>query len=328
MIDLLSMLPAHAVPNAIGSFEADPLTPTLSREGRGNIDPTRSTQLSLEFDGRASVTDPVPFFLDDRDVIAQPGETIWEVAKRTGTLIPHLCHRDAPGYRPDGNCRLCMVEIKGERVLAPSCLRTPLPGMQVQTRSERARKARRMVLELLLADQPPRERAHDPHSLFWRWADDAGLTASRFSARPLTDPDRSHPAMAVHLDACIHCGLCVRACREVQVNDVIGMAHRNIRAKVVFDFDDPMGDSTCVACGECVQACPTGALMPASVLDERGVHTGRPERSVELAVSLLRGRLPGHLPRAATTASFTSTDGTVRPTEIVCASRAASASTT
>jgi formate dehydrogenase major subunit len=227
------------------------------------------------------VTDPVHFFLDDKDVMAEAGETIWEVAKRTGTLIPHLCHRDAPGYRPDGNCRVCMVEIKGERFLAPSCLRTPLPAIQVLTQSERARKARRMVLELLLADQPPRERAHDPDSLFWRWADDAGLAASRFHTRNIPTPDRSHPAMAVHLDACIHCGLCVRACREVQVNDVIGIAGRNIRAKVVFDFDDPMGNSTCVACGECVQACPTGALMPASVVDEVGVHTARPERSVD-----------------------------------------------
>jgi formate dehydrogenase major subunit len=227
------------------------------------------------------MSEPVRFTLDDREVLAGPGETIWEAAKRIGTLIPHLCHRDAPGYRPDGNCRVCMVEIKGERVLAPSCLRTPMPDMQVMTGSERARKARRMVLELLLADQPPRERAHDPDSLFWRWADDAGLTASRFGARSVPPPDRSHPAMAVHLDACIHCGLCVRACREVQVNDVIGMAHRNIHAKVVFDFDDPMGNSTCVACGECVQACPTGALLPSSVLDERGVHIGRPERSVD-----------------------------------------------
>ncbi|MGZ8996881.1 MAG: 2Fe-2S iron-sulfur cluster-binding protein, partial [Rhodospirillales bacterium] len=138
--------------------------------------------------------EPVSFILDDTEVTAQPGETIWEVAKRTGTLIPHLCHRDAPGYRPDGNCRVCMVEIKSERVLAPSCLRTPLPGMQVLTQSERARKARRVVLELLLADQPTLERAHDPDSLFWRWADDAGLTASRFHARNTPPPDRSHPA--------------------------------------------------------------------------------------------------------------------------------------
>ena len=83
--------------------------------------------------------------------------------------------------------------------------------------------------------------------------------------------DDSHVAMRVNLDACIQCNLCVRACREVQVNDVIGMAGRGHDAYPVFDFDDPMGASTCVACGECVQACPTGALMPATVLDEAQV---------------------------------------------------------
>ena len=86
--------------------------------------------------------------------------------------------------------------------------------------------------------------------------------------------------MAVHLDACIQCNLCVRACREVQVNDVIGMAYRGDRAKIVFDSDDPMGESTCVACGECVQACPTGALMP-SVLVRDGVRTEYADRSVD-----------------------------------------------
>ena len=87
--------------------------------------------------------------------------------------------------------------------------------------------------------------------------------------------------MAVNLDACIHCNLCVRACREVQVNDVIGMAGRGHHEKIVFDFDDPMGASTCVACGECVQACPTGALMPATLVDENNVFTGKPDRSVD-----------------------------------------------
>ena len=79
--------------------------------------------------------------------------------------------------------------------------------------------------------------------------------------------------MAVNLDACIHCNLCVRACREVQVNDVIGMAGRGHGEKIVFDFDDPMGGSTCVACGECVQACPTGALMPSTLVDAANVRT-------------------------------------------------------
>ena len=86
--------------------------------------------------------------------------------------------------------------------------------------------------------------------------------------------------MAVNLDACIQCNLCVRACREVQVNDVIGMAGRGMSEKIVFDFDDPMGASTCVACGECVQACPTGALMPATLVDAKNVRTEFPDREV------------------------------------------------
>jgi formate dehydrogenase major subunit len=86
--------------------------------------------------------------------------------------------------------------------------------------------------------------------------------------------------MAVNLDACIQCNLCVRACREVQVNDVIGMAGRGYTEKIVFDFDDPMGHSTCVACGECVQACPTGALMPATLVDEHNVRAAYPDREV------------------------------------------------
>src|SRR5262249_61760139 len=96
-------------------------------------------------------------------------------------------------------------------------------------------------------------------------------------------PASSHPAMAVNLDACIQCNLCVRACREVQVNDVIGMAGRGHGEKIVFDFDDPMGGSTCVACGECVQACPTGALMPATLVDEKNVPTPAhfPDRTVD-----------------------------------------------
>ena len=115
------------------------------------------------------------------------------------------------------------------------------------------------------------------------------------SASNMPAPDRSHPAMAVNLDACIQCNLCVRACREVQVNDVIGMAGRGHLEKIVFDFDDPMGASTCVACGECVQACPTGALMPATLVNKDNVRTEFPDREVELGLPLLRRRLPAHL---------------------------------
>ncbi|NND49257.1 MAG: molybdopterin-dependent oxidoreductase [Rhizobiales bacterium] len=215
----------------------------------------------------------VTFTLDQRKVTADPGETIWEVAKREGTLIPHLCHKDAPGYRADGNCRACMVEIEGEGTLAASCIRTPLEGMVVRSGSERAEIARKLVMELLLTDQPAQGETHDRSSHLWKMAEAQNVTASRFpSLEPGRVPllDASHLAMSVNLDACIHCNLCVRACREVQVNDVIGMAGRGHDARIVFDFDDPMGGSTCVACGECVQACPTGALMPAAGLDEAG----------------------------------------------------------
>ncbi len=222
----------------------------------------------------------IAFELDGKPVQARPGETLWAVAQRLGTHIPHLCHKPAPDYRPDGNCRACMVEIEGERVLAASCKRVPVAGMKVKTASERASQARAMVIELLLADQPARSTSHDPTSHFWSQADFVHLSASRFPAAERWRPDASHPAMRVNLDACIQCNLCVRACREVQVNDVIGMAYRGHGSKVVFDFDDPMGQSTCVACGECVQACPTGALMPAAYLDEKQTRVVFPDREV------------------------------------------------
>ncbi|MGE3783117.1 MAG: 2Fe-2S iron-sulfur cluster-binding protein, partial [Alphaproteobacteria bacterium] len=227
------------------------------------------------------MTDPIRFTLDGTEVEAAPGETIWQVANRLGIEIPHLCWLPKPGYRADGNCRACMVEVDGERVLAASCIRRPAPGMKVQSASNRAKASRKLVFELLTADQPDRTAAHEPDSRFWLWADRVEVEDSRFPRRNSPAPDRSHPAMAVQLDACIQCTLCVRACREVQVNDVIGMAGRGHGEKIVFDFDDPMGQSTCVACGECVQACPTGALMPASLVDENGVYANAPERHVE-----------------------------------------------
>ncbi len=221
------------------------------------------------------MTDQLLFTLDGEVVSARPGETIWQVAKRHGNDIPHLCWLPEPGCAADGNCRACMVEVEDERTLTASCIRKATPDMVVNTATDRAVKARRMVMELLLADQPPHEDSPDRVSPFLHWAEAQEIETSRFPAHGNTKPDLSHPAMAVNLDACIECGLCVRACRDVQVNDVIGMAFRGIDAKPVFDLDDPMGDSTCVACGECVQACPTGALMPKSIIDPATQHGTR-----------------------------------------------------
>ena len=211
----------------------------------------------------------IHFTLDGNAIQAFDGETIFKAAQRHGVDLPHLCYKD--GYRADGNCRACVVEIKGERTLAPSCCRNVTAGMEVQATSERAVKSQKMVLEMLLSDMPDT-------GYKWNEADESlqhgelSEWASRMNVRVRPElkalrreqpkADFSHPAMAVNLDACIQCNRCVRACREEQVNDVIGYAMRGSHSEIVFDLKDPMGDSTCVACGECVQACPTGALMP------------------------------------------------------------------
>jgi formate dehydrogenase major subunit len=251
--------------------------PTLN-QGRPGAVPQKAEE------GRGGASTGSTFFIDDREIDIREGETIFRAARRLDIKLPHLCYTPKPGYRPDGNCRVCMVEIEGERVLAASCIRTPTAGMKVKTQTERAKTARKMVAELLVTDQPAMEVAHDPMSEFWKTVKRQSVEQSRFPKRdPIVVPpsDRSHPAMAVNLDACINCNLCVRACREVQVNDVIGMAGRGYTEKIVFDFDDPMGASTCVACGECVQACPTGALMPSTMVDQNNVYLGAPDRTVD-----------------------------------------------
>ncbi len=244
----------------------------------------------------------VAFELDGQPAQAFEGESILQAAERHGIEIPRLCFMD--GMRADGNCRSCVVEIEGERVLAPSCCRAVQPGMKVRATSERARKSQDMVLELLLAEMPDegfkwndaetpspaggrqgwgrttldeeaapaptptlpqqgREPGVGQHGELSHWAARMGVSARpalQKLKRTQPAPDFSHPAMAVNLSACIQCTRCVRACRELQVNEVIGYAGRGSQARIVFDVEDPMGASSCVACGECVQACPTGAL--------------------------------------------------------------------
>jgi len=229
---------------------------------------TRAERAQVEASSGTTVT----FRLNGRDVSASPGESLLKVAQREGFDVPHLCYKD--GLDTAGNCRACMVEIKGERVLAPSCCRYPAQGMDVETGSERAVRAQRMVLELLQSDMP--EAYYTRDNELDQWSARLAVGKPRFAPRAAVPADLSHPAIAVNLDACIQCTRCVRACRDEQVNDVIGLAFRGDQAAIVFDMDDPMGASTCVACGECVQACPTGALMPA-----RDAALPVPERQVE-----------------------------------------------
>jgi formate dehydrogenase major subunit len=196
--------------------------------------------------------------------------------------IPHLCYSTQSGYEADGNCRACMVEIKGERNLVASCIRKPAEGMEIDTNSARSKKARSMVFELLMTDQPKNSSAHDLQSNLLKWASAInGNVSSRFPTTPKPDVDNSHQAITVNLDSCINCNLCVQACREVQVNDVIGMAYRGSKSKIVFDLDSELGESTCVSCGECVQVCPTGALMESNLLNKSNIREHYPDRSVD-----------------------------------------------
>lgn len=219
------------------------------------------------------MSEATKFILDGKEVEALPGETIWRAATRLGAEIPHLCYRHTTDYKGDGNCRACVVEVEGERTLAPSCICMPTPGMKVNIASDRAVQARKMVFELLLADQK------EPDGSFKNWLDRMEIRDSRFPARETVGRDSSHTSIEVNLDKCIHCQLCVQACRDIQGNDVIGMAHRGNLSSIVFDMEDPMGTSSCVACGECVQVCPTGALLPAN--HGRGDYDGVPDKKVD-----------------------------------------------
>lgn len=176
----------------------------------------------------------IDFILNNQNVTASHDETLWQVAKRHGETLPHFCFNDRLDYEAKGNCRACVVEIEGERTLAPSCCRYPTQGMNVQTQSPRAVTSREQVAAMLQAT---------PEPIF----------------------DTSHPAILVNHAACIACGLCVQACRDVQHNDVIGLSFRGSEVKITFDLGDDMGASTCVACGECVEVCPTKALLPATL---------------------------------------------------------------
>jgi len=215
-------------------------------------------------------TGTVTFTLNGQQVEAQPGETIRRCAKRLSIDIPGICSGINPHYSADGSCRLCMVEVEGERTLAASCKRQPTPGMVVTTTSERAETSRKMVMELLRADRPEfTDSTYLPAHRFHDLGKRMDVKDSRFASLAAASlPDTSHPAIDVDMTKCILCTNCVRACQDIQSNAVIGIAGRGHKARIVFDQDDALGFSSCVACGECVQACPTGALLPKGLATE------------------------------------------------------------
>ncbi|MBI1913821.1 MAG: formate dehydrogenase subunit alpha [Planctomycetes bacterium] len=201
----------------------------------------------------------VQLTIDGRLVTVAAGTTVWEAARAAGIDIPVLCHQ--PRLRPVGVCRLCVVDV-GARVLAASCVRACEEDMEVQTTSPRIERSRRVLLELLLADHPSpcaRERTTgdcELEALARRY----GLLDRRYEQGPTRPIDDSSRVIAVDHNACILCDRCIRACDEIQSNEVIGRVDRGGAARIAFDLDQPMGQSTCVSCGECAASCPTGAL--------------------------------------------------------------------
>jgi formate dehydrogenase major subunit len=211
----------------------------------------------------------VTLTIDGREVIAAEGTTIWAAAKAEGIDIPVLCHNER--YDPVGVCRMCVVDV-GAPAFAASCVRACENGMKVQTASPELDRSRSALVELLLADQPERDR--DPKQVttgdneLLALADQLGVTRpGDLASGSGRGTDASSPVISVDHDACILCDRCVRACDDIQGNDVIGRSGKGYTTRIAFDLNDLMADSSCVSCGECVAACPTGALTNKPIRD-------------------------------------------------------------
>ncbi len=203
--------------------------------------------------------------VNNRTIEARNGETILDALTRAGIHVPTLCHMK--GLLPSGACRMCVVEVEGQRGLIPSCSYPVAEGMKISTHSARAAQARRTIVELLLASHPDdclycvRNESCD----LQRLAAEHGVQQRRFvGAKRAFKLDISGPSLARDGSKCILCGKCVRACEEVQSVAAIDFIGRGSETKVGPAFDAGLNLSSCVFCGQCVMVCPTGALAEQS----------------------------------------------------------------
>ncbi|MBF0285206.1 MAG: formate dehydrogenase subunit alpha [Magnetococcales bacterium] len=203
--------------------------------------------------------------LDGQPVEVAPGTTILQAVRGLGGDLPTLCH--SPLLPPGGNCRLCLVEREGG-ALVPACATALLEGDRLITRSPRLTEIRRGILALQLHRHPlaclgcPVEG----RCQLQRVAVELGFTPFARDRAPLPPPDASHPFLHRQPELCIDCGRCVRACAHIQGQDVLGLAGRGDRQRVIAGADQELSPAGCVACGQCLSQCPTGALREPSPL--------------------------------------------------------------
>jgi CRP-like cAMP-binding protein/Pyruvate/2-oxoacid:ferredoxin oxidoreductase delta subunit len=204
--------------------------------------------------------------IDDKPVVVDEGTSVFDAARMNGINIPVLCH--AQNERPVGVCRVCTVDC-GDKVLQASCVRPAENGMKVFTASDKVKKHRRMILELLMSDHPSpcaRQKVSGDCELETHAANE-GIVAPRFSKRVSPrGQDDSSLVISVDHEACILCDRCIRGCDEIRQNNVLGRRGKGYNAGIAFDLNRPMGNSSCVSCGECMVSCPTGALTNKSVI--------------------------------------------------------------
>ena len=210
----------------------------------------------------SAAVDVKTLVIDGKNVSARAGQTILEVARENNIEIPTLCHLD--GLSDVGACRLCVVEIKGGNKLLPSCVTSVFEGMEVTTQSDRLRRHRRTILELLFA-----ERNHicsvcvaNGHCELQTLAQNQGVTHVRLPYRnPELPVDASHERFTLDHNRCILCTRCVRVCDEIEGAHTWDVMGRGSECLVITDLAQPWGESqSCTGCGKCVHVCPTGAL--------------------------------------------------------------------
>lgn len=213
----------------------------------------------------------MPITIDGKVCQFRSGQTIYELAKENGIYIPVLCHQEQ--LKPVGACRICVVEVEKARTLVASCAMPAEDGMVVHTGTDRVKKSRRLTVELLMSQSHHNciTCESSGNCLLQDLAYAMGIEISRFDEpEEVKVPEQNNEMIIRDMNKCVLCGLCVRACNEIQVNNAIDYTGRGSTATVGAPFGLRYEDSDCVFCGECMRLCPVGALT-----EKQGRFQGR-----------------------------------------------------